>query len=106
MLEDGYQIRAFNELMALGFANFLGAFFGSVPTQVGLSRPLGRTERPFVRDALAALRHGDRPPGRTPLGVLWDVVGSVPGGGHQEPARCEHSRWSNVLAFGFRHNES
>eukprot|EP00440_Ansanella_granifera_P040682 gb/GFBE01044119.1/.p1 GENE.gb/GFBE01044119.1/~~gb/GFBE01044119.1/.p1 ORF type:complete len:336 (+),score=78.56 gb/GFBE01044119.1/:1-1008(+) len=37
-MKDGYQIRAFNELMALGFGNFLGAFTGAVPTQIGLSR--------------------------------------------------------------------
>ena len=36
-------------LMALGFANFLGAFFGSVPTQIGLSRSLA------VRTYMAAM---------------------------------------------------
>jgi len=35
---DGYQVVAFNELVALGMANIVGAFNGSVPTQVGLSR--------------------------------------------------------------------
>jgi len=37
-MKDGYQIKALNELLALGFANIAGAFFGSVPTQIGLSR--------------------------------------------------------------------
>ena len=35
-------------LMALGFANFLGAFFGAVPTQIGLSRSLA--VRMAIRD--------------------------------------------------------
>jgi len=37
-MKDGYQVVAFNELIALGMANLLGALNGSVPTQVGLSR--------------------------------------------------------------------
>mmetsp|Transcript_34561 Transcript_34561/g.78974 ORF Transcript_34561/g.78974 Transcript_34561/m.78974 type:complete len:697 (-) Transcript_34561:74-2164(-) len=37
-LMDGYQVRAFNELLGLGFANMAGAFMCSVPTQIGLSR--------------------------------------------------------------------
>lgn len=37
-MKDGYQVKAFNELLALGFANCLGAMSGAVPTQVGLSR--------------------------------------------------------------------
>lgn len=52
-MKDGYQIRAFNELMALGFANFLGAFFGSVPTQVGLSR-MGIAHQAGIKSQLGA----------------------------------------------------
>ncbi|CAK9060701.1 Sulfate transporter 4.1 [Durusdinium trenchii] len=52
-MKDGYQIRAFNELMALGFANFLGAFCGSVPTQIGLSR-MGIAHQAGVRSQLGA----------------------------------------------------
>jgi len=37
-MKDGYQVKALNELVALGFANTAGAFCGSVPTQIGLSR--------------------------------------------------------------------
>jgi len=37
-MKDGYQVRAFNELLALGMANLGGAFMGAVPTQIGLSR--------------------------------------------------------------------
>ena len=44
--------------MALGFANFLGAFFGSVPTQIGLSRPLA-----LALGAVNSWRNGDRAPG-------------------------------------------
>jgi len=52
-MKDGYQIRAFNELMALGFANFLGAFFGAVPTQIGLSR-MGIAHQAGIRSQLGA----------------------------------------------------
>jgi len=37
-LQAGYQVVALNELLALGVANIGGAFFGAVPTQIGLSR--------------------------------------------------------------------
>ncbi|CAE8623182.1 unnamed protein product [Polarella glacialis] len=50
---DGYQIRAFNELMALGFANLIGSFAGSVPTQVGLSR-MGIAHGSGVKSQLGA----------------------------------------------------
>lgn len=37
-MKAGYQVVAINELLGLGFANLAGAFFSSVPTQIGLSR--------------------------------------------------------------------
>ncbi|CAJ1385310.1 unnamed protein product [Effrenium voratum] len=52
-MKDGYQIRAFNELMALGFANMLGALTGSVPTQIGLSR-MGIAHQAGVKSQLGA----------------------------------------------------
>eukprot|EP00435_Cladocopium_sp_Y103_P006452 s666_g2.t1 len=52
-MQDGYQIRAFNELMGLGIANILGAFFGAVPTQIGLSR-MGIAHQAGIRSQLGA----------------------------------------------------
>jgi len=37
-MKGGYQVVAFNELVALGLANIASAFSGGVPTQIGLSR--------------------------------------------------------------------
>lgn len=52
-MQDGYQIRAFNELRGLGIANFVGAFFGAVPTQIGLSR-MGIAHQAGIRSQLGA----------------------------------------------------
>eukprot|EP00930_Biecheleria_cincta_P059924 TRINITY_DN45636_c0_g1_i1.p1 TRINITY_DN45636_c0_g1~~TRINITY_DN45636_c0_g1_i1.p1 ORF type:complete len:591 (-),score=101.75 TRINITY_DN45636_c0_g1_i1:12-1757(-) len=37
-MKDGYEVRASNELLALGLANAGGATMGAVPVQIGLSR--------------------------------------------------------------------
>ena len=37
-LKGGYRVVALNELLAMGFANVSGGFFGGVPVQIGLSR--------------------------------------------------------------------
>jgi len=52
-MKDGYQVCAFNELLALGVANFGGAFMGAVPTQIGLSR-MGIAYACGVRSQLGA----------------------------------------------------
>jgi len=52
-LLDGYQVRAFNELLGLGFANIGGAFMGAVPTQIGLSR-MGIARQAGIKTQLGA----------------------------------------------------
>jgi len=52
-MKDGYQIKAFNELIALGLANCAGAFNGAVPTQIGLSR-MGIAHQAGIKSQLGA----------------------------------------------------
>lgn len=52
-MKGGYQVKAINELFALGMANCGGALFEAVPTQIGLSR-MGIAHEAGVKSQLGA----------------------------------------------------